>query len=385
MKKSFNSLFVLLLLAMPAFAQKMYKGLPVIQATTNIADYKIGGELVKGTWSIMPELTPDILQVPVHGQQEKVVFYTNLDSITFTVRPGDKHLFYVSLNEKDYALTEVQGFGFKALAFTQAEAHSSYRFTYEQNVNNTFLNALRGRHQLDEVVKGAANDTEKALRMLHWVHKQWKHNGSNEPSRSDALTILKEAKEGKQFRCVEYGIVATSCLNSIGLPARVMGLKTKDVETTTSGAGHVLLEVYLPDLQKWVMLDGQFDAMPVLHNVPLNAVEFQQAIASNYEALEIRSLSGTSKAQYVNWVYPYLYYFDVRFDNREGLNIERETIKSKPSLMLVPAGAKNPKVFQVKYPMKRFLYTNSPADLYQSPEINTLQTNMPVKLSVTTL
>ena len=332
----------------------------------------------------MPELAPDVLQVPVHGQQEKVVFYTNLDSLAVDVHPGEKHLFYVALNGKGYALTELRGFGFEALQFEQPQAHSSYQFTYEQNVNNVFLNALRGRHQLDDVVKGAANDTEKALRMVNWVHQQWKHNGSNEPSRPDALTILKEAKEGKQFRCVEYGFVATSALNSIGLPARVMGLKTKDVETTAPGAGHVLLEVYLPDLQKWVMLDGQFDAMPVLRNIPLNAVEFQQAIASNYEELEIRSLSGTSKAQYVNWVYPYLYYFDVRFDNREGINITRETTRGKSSLMLVPAGAKNPKVFQVKYPMRDFLYTSFPADLYQSPEINTLQTTMPVQLSVTT-
>lgn len=373
MKKSFNSLFVLLFLAMPAFAQEMYNGLPVVQATSNVADYKIGEELVKGTWNIMPELVPDVLRVPVHGQQEKVVFYTNLDSITFEVGAGDKYLFYVALNGKDYALTELQGFKFQALPFDEVQANSAYKFTYEQNIHNVFLNALRGKYQLDEVVKGAANDTEKALRIVNWVHNQWKHNGSNEPSRPDALTILQEVKEGKQFRCVEYGVVATSCLNSIGLPARVMGLKTKDVETTTSGAGHMLLEVFLPDLQKWVMLDGQFDIMPVLHNVPLNAVEFQQAIANNYDALEIRSLSGTSKAQYVNWVYPYLYYFDVRFDNREGMNIERETIKGKSSLMLVPVGAKNPKVFQVNYPMKRFLYTNSPADLYQSPEINTLQ------------
>lgn len=243
MKKSFKSLFVLLFVAMPAFAQKMYKGLPVIQATTKVADYKIGEELVKGTWDIMPELAPDVLQVPVHGQQEKVVFYTNLDSIAFDVLPGEKHQFYVALNGKDYALTELQGFGFEALSFDEVQTHSAYRFTYEQNINNVFLNMLRGRHQLDEVVKGATSDTEKALRMLHWVHQQWKHNGSNEPSKPDALTILEEAKEGKQFRCVEYGVVATSCLNSIGLPARVMGLKTKDVETTASGAGHVLLEV----------------------------------------------------------------------------------------------------------------------------------------------
>lgn len=183
------------------------------------------------------------------------MFYTNLDSIAVDVHAGGKHLFYVQLNGK-YALTELQGFGFEALKFDQLQAKVSYKFTYEQNENIVFLNTLRCRYQLDEVVNGAANDTEKALRMVKWVHKQWSHNGSNEPKRSDALSILKEVKDGKNFRCVEYGTLATSCLNAVGLPARLMGFKTKDLETTATGAGHVLLEIFLPDLQKWVMLDG---------------------------------------------------------------------------------------------------------------------------------
>ena len=38
----------------------------------------------------------------------------------------------------------------------------------------------------------------------------------------------------------------------------------------------------------------------------------------DYDKLEIKSLSGTGKRSYVNGVAPYLYYFDVKFDNREG-------------------------------------------------------------------
>lgn len=238
---------------------------------------------------------------------------------------------------------------------------------YKDRGNVFQEHVLREQYKLDELVAGAANDTEKALRMVNWVHKQWEHNGANEPKQSDALSILEEAKEGKNFRCVEYGIITTAALNAIGLPARTIGLKMKDVETIESGAGHVLLEVFLPDLNKWVMLDRQFDAMPVLNNVPLNAVEFQHAIANNYDELEIRSISGASKAAYTKWVYPYLYYFDVRFDNREGLDFERATIDLKASLMLVPIGAKLPKVFQKKYPMDMYKYTHSLLDFYEAP------------------
>ncbi|WP_162428704.1 transglutaminase-like domain-containing protein [Pontibacter pudoricolor] len=370
MKKTLSFLLMLLVLLAPAVAQKTYKGLPVIKAETVVADYKVGSDWVKGNWNISPQIAVDELKVPVHNKKVKFSFYTDSDSISFTVKPGTSQQFYVLLHNKDYALTEIKGFGFEALKFNKPATKPGYSFVYEQNQNNEFLNTLREQYNLDAIVAGAANDTERALRMVNWVHQQWNHNGMNEPSKPDALTILAEAKAGKQFRCVEYGTVTAASLNAIGLPARRLGLKMKEVETIEFGAGHVLLEVYLPDLKKWVMLDGQFDVMPVLNNVPLNAVEFQQAIANNYDKLEIRSLSGASKPQYVNWIYPYLYYFDVKFDNREGIALERKKTDGKQSLMLVPVGAKEPKVFQIKNPIDYCKYTTSVADFYQAPEMS---------------
>jgi hypothetical protein len=114
-------------------------------------------------------------------------------------------------------------------------------------------------------------------------------------------------------------------------------------------------------------MDGQWDVMPVLNGVPLNAVEFQNAIANNFAQLEIRSLSRTPKILYINWVYPYLYYLDVPFDNREGVDLKREMQAGKPSLMLVPVGAKQPTIFQKKHAINNVVYTHSLADFYASP------------------
>lgn len=356
------------------FAQSStYQGLPVVKAHQPRADYRIGREWVKGSWRIAPEASPDVLKLPLHADQAKaeVVFRTDQDSIRYELIPGATQRFYVLLDDGRYALTELQATAFAAVPLRfeeQTEAQPRYPFRYETGTANAYLAQLRQQYNLDAVVQGAPNDTERALRLLHWVHQQWQHNGNNEPSKNDALTILAEAKQGKQFRCVEYGIVATSCLNAYGLTSRVLGLKTKDVETTPSGAGHVLLETWLPDRQKWAILDGQWDALPVLRGTPLNAVEFQQAIAKDYKDLEIRSLSGTSKMAYVNWIYPYLYFMDVRFDNREGLGLKRDKASGKSSLMLVPAGAKEPTVFQVKSPISNCVYTHSSATFYAKPE-----------------
>jgi hypothetical protein len=316
MKKQILSL----LLAFPTltWAQTTRQNLPVIKATSVKAVYRVGDDKAISNWNISPELKPDVLTVACFSGKEKVFFKTDKDSLSYTVKPGESKQFYVLLNDKDYALTEFKGVTFPEVKFEAKNKKPAYEFRYEkQPESNAFLNQLRKEYKLDEVIKGAKNDAEKALRMMNWVHIQWKHNGSNQPSKSDALTILKEAKEGKMFRCVEYGIVTASALNAVGLKSRVLALKTKDVETTESGAGHVVLETYLNDLDKWVMLDGQMDAMPVLNGNPLNAVEFQNAIINDYDKLEIKSLSGVSKRTYANWITPYLYYFDVKFDNRK--------------------------------------------------------------------
>jgi hypothetical protein len=273
----------------------------------------------------------------------------------------------VKLEDGRYALTEVRGFNYKAVAYDATPKKPAYHFWYENGEGNDYLEKLKTQYKIQELVQGLGSDSARALRVVKWVHDQWQHNGDNQPKKNDAISILEEAKEGKKFRCVEYGIVTTAALNAIGLPARVLALKTKDVETTTSGAGHVLLEVYLKDLKKWALLDGQWDAMPVLDGVPLNAVEFQQAIANHYDRLQVRSLSGTPKMEYARWIFPYLYYLDVPFDNREGIGRAKEFQEGKPSLMLVPQGARNPTVFQQKWPISNAVYTTSLAEFYAPP------------------
>lgn len=349
------------------FAQATYKGLPLIKAQAMTADYRMDNNWTRGEWRISPEAAPDVLSIPCFSRNVAFAFYTDVDSVSFLMNSGKVQQFYVQTPDNRYALTEVRGFNYDAVQFATNKTTPALPFWYEKNKDNKYLDEFRATYHLDDLVKGLTSDSAKALRVLNWVHNQWQHNGMNQPKKRDALSILAEVKEGKNFRCVEYGIVTTAALNALGLPARVLALKTKDVETTESGAGHVLLEVFLKDMNKWVLMDGQWDVMPVLNGVPLNAVEFQQAIANHYDALQIRSLSGESKEAYVKWVYPYLYYFDVKFDNREGYEVNRKTNSGKTSMMLVPVGAKNPTVFQKIAPITYVIYTNSVADFYSSP------------------
>lgn len=256
------------------------------------------------------------------------------------------------------------------VSYDSVNENKSIAFYFPDTLNNFYLRQLRNDYSLLTLLSSQKNDLEKILSVLNWTHKQWKHNGSNEPSKSDALTILKEARAGKKFRCVEYGIVSTSALLALNYKARVVGLKTRNVETKRFSAGHVLAEVWMPEFKKWALIDGQFNVLPVLNGVPLNAVEFQLAIAQkkDFKLLDVNGeVSTLRKKIYLSFVYDYIYYLDVKLDQRIVSKEERKTVDGKSHLFLVPNGAKNPSVFQRKYPIDYALYTNSVKDFYREP------------------
>jgi len=245
-------------------------------------------------------------------------------------------------------------------------------FYFPDTTDNVYLRQLREDNQLLQMINSYTADIEKVLLITKWTHQQWKHNGSNVPSKGDALTILKEAREGKRFRCVEYGTVLSSALMAVGYEARQVGLQTKDVETAQYGAGHVFAEVWLPDFKKWAVIDAQFNVMPMLDGVPLNSVELQDAITSK-KAFQLIDTEGTvsngRRRQYLSFIPQYLYFLTSRIDQRRVLVSERKLIDGKTDLMLVPLGAKNPEVFQRIFKINNAYYTHALKDFYPQPEL----------------
>jgi hypothetical protein len=364
----FFGLLLITLSVTASSAQKMHNGLPVLEAKKTTAGYRIGNDWFINKWVIVPQVKDDTLTIPCFAPVEDMAFYTDKDSIHIDLHPNKYYKFTILLNDTAYATTTIHGINpsFTPLSFDTITP-AAIPVTYESTESNAYLTELHEKYKLNRIVKQAKNDTERALRIMHWVHQQWKHDGYNAAANRDALAILDAAKNGTNFRCVEYGIVTAACLNAIGLKARVLSLKIKEVETTQSGAGHVVTEVFLNDRKKWVLLDSQWDAMPVLNDTPLNAVEFQNAVTRYYSKLTINSLSGISKRMYVTWIYRYLYYLNFPLDNREGRDIERKTIEGKSALMLVPVGAKNPTVFQQNHKLDYCLYTHSLKEFYAAP------------------
>lgn len=259
----------------------------------------------------------------------------------------------------------------KKISYSEDAPNNLYEYYYSDTLGNEYLRELRDKYNLGRLVNGQKSDLEKIKSVLDWTSQQWEHNGSNNPTKQDALTILKEAHEGKQFRCVEYGIVATAALNSIGIRARTLGLKTRDVEKVMRGAGHVVTEVYSKELNKWIFLDPQFNIIPTLNGYPLNGVEFQKEIFDKNANLKLINKQGEltkeDSEKYIKWVGKYLFYFDVLFDQKTLNSSKFNTINGMTKITLVPVGSKEPQIFQRHSKIDYSYYTHSLNDFYRKP------------------
>jgi hypothetical protein len=216
------------------------------------------------------------------------------------------------------------------------------------------------------------SELEKARAVIGYAHGLFTHNGDNTPSSSDPLTIIKEAQSGKSFRCVEYSLLATALLWAHGIPARTVGLKTSDVETREYGAGHVVIEFWDSELNKWIMSDVQAGIIPTSDNKPLSAVELeqnmQQAAPLSYLPVQgSRFGAGGSFADmpaYEQWLKEYLYFFDTPVHTTFA-DVDR---REEQIAMLVPLGVASPKMFQNMFEMNA-VYTHSVADFYAEPTL----------------
>ena len=203
--------------------------------------------------------------------------------------------------------------------------------------------------------------------IIGYAHGLFTHDGDNNPSSSDPLTILQEAQAGQSFRCVEYSMLANGLLWANNIPSRTLGLKTRDVETRQYGAGHVVIEFWSKDLHKWVMSDVQTGIIPETKGTPLSAVELRQKLDEKKIVTYIPvtgarfSIDGgfDGKKNYSEWVHEYLYFIDTPIQ----LALTVNNAATQQIAMLVPDGVQEPRQFQGLF-MMNALYTHNVSDFY---------------------
>lgn len=156
----------------------------------------------------------------------------------------------------------------------------------------SYLSKLKRYAEKKGFKPNEASEFEFVKSALNWVTSQWKHDGMNQPPDSfSALDILQSVhNKHLRYRCVEYGIVLSDLLQSYGFIARKVALRSPNVAYGGFGQGHVAMEVWLNDLNKWIFLDPQFGTYMTKPNSaePLNYYEiYEQKKSGKMDRLEI--------------------------------------------------------------------------------------------------
>lgn len=81
--------------------------LPILRANQKNVTVVDGAHIRKGYWYIMPEVRPDLYPVENPKKPHRVSFHTDLDSISFDVRPEQTYDFIILLNGKDSSFTRI--------------------------------------------------------------------------------------------------------------------------------------------------------------------------------------------------------------------------------------------------------------------------------------
>jgi len=137
MKSSF--IVLLLSLSITAMAQKK---LPIIMAHSKSARIYEEGNSVS-SWGINPKIKLDIYTTNKLSGAKTVKFKTDIDSISFKIKPGKYQDFIVVLNGKDSCLTRIQARPFKTISKSNFKVQDSIPFfvnKYNTNLIPIVLN-----------------------------------------------------------------------------------------------------------------------------------------------------------------------------------------------------------------------------------------------------
>jgi len=166
----------------------------------------------------------------------------------------------------------------QVVSFHNEEIRStSLPFEYEDPLHPRLV-ALRRKYKLDEVVSGAATETEQLVRLCDWVAHQWKYTvpESDYPT-WDADEILTR----KYGFCVQFAIVLMQSAISLGHQARfVFGHNPGAFE----GGGHEVCEIWSNEYRKWIFFDSNQN-WHYIHpqtKVPMSVLEVHDLVVKTY-------------------------------------------------------------------------------------------------------
>ncbi|MFY7731310.1 MAG: hypothetical protein ACOVRN_17455, partial [Flavobacterium sp.] len=79
----------------------------ILKSNTRLISIKEGSSFYKDIWEVSPEVKPDVFNANAFKGTQKIVFYSDVDTLAFTVKPNKKYDFIILLNGTEKAHTQI--------------------------------------------------------------------------------------------------------------------------------------------------------------------------------------------------------------------------------------------------------------------------------------
>lgn len=235
--------------------------LPIIKANSTMVDIKDGGVLTRSSWTIAPQTSPDIYTTS--SKNKKVVFYTDIDSISVKIKKNTEFSFIVLLNDSIEALTQIKyeepelsylEILKKGKKYNVNEEREMPNFTYQEKDNENLVR-LKRELKLDSIA-GTGNEISQILNLLNWMHNLIPHDGYNEnPKIKNAMDMIAVCKrDNRGLNCRGLATALNECYLAMGFKSRYITCMPKN-ENGKDRDCHVINVVYSNDLDKWIWVD----------------------------------------------------------------------------------------------------------------------------------
>jgi hypothetical protein len=146
---------------------------------------------------------------------------------------------------------------------------------YSEHYSHPRLKTLLKREKIGALVSGLGSDLEKASALRAWVAgMNWEEAALDPAPQWDALTILDRIRAGKTGgNCGQRGIIFGQACQSLGIPVRYADLASKK-----DTRGHFIVEVYIKELRKWIVMDPTFNYCVKENRAVLSAREIHERL-----------------------------------------------------------------------------------------------------------
>jgi hypothetical protein len=183
-------------------------------------------------------------------------------------------------------------------------------------------------------IAGEGDTQSRALNLLHWLCAHTvKGNPQSLPEglkmNADALLAWSFDQPGNDPNCKHLAVILSECLLAVGIKAYALWCFPK----VYKGDNHVVVQVWLPEESRWIMLDPSFDAYFVDDaGRILCAPEVRERLGSG-APLQLNPEGQNVAGWYFNYMAKDMYYFYHMLNTKVGM-LEADRVL----VFLLPAG-----------------------------------------------